>query len=417
MQRRVAISCALLLGSGLACAAEEAATPVAVAARLSQDANGAELSFDLSRPANPRVYALSSPDRLIIDLPEVNFQLAPSLGRIGTENSGTIVKGFRFGSLGPHESRIVVELARSACPARAESRPIVEGMLASRLSIEIKPCDEAAFAALNPPSEISAGARNAVVSAKRPVIVIDPGHGGSDGGAQGVGGALEKTLVLQFCNELRRQLEATKLYTIVMTRSSDEYVSLDERVTIAREANASLFLSVHADTLGDAPEVGGTTVYTVADRASDAEAARIAARENAADRGTGKERGELQNPGISDILFDLKRRETRLYAHIFSRGLVNSLSSETRLNHHPERAAGFVVLKAPEFPSVLVELGYLSNAQDVQALNSSEWRAKTASAMVSAIDAFFGVSSGTGAVAPTLSGIASDGRPTGAVSR
>jgi N-acetylmuramoyl-L-alanine amidase len=184
-------------------------------------------------------------------------------------------------------------------------------------------------------------------------------------------------------------------------------------VAIARKANASLFLSVHADTLTDAPEVGGTTVYTVADRASDAEAARIAARENAADRGSGNQRGELENNGVSDILFDLKRRETRLYAHIFSRGLVSNLNSETRLNHNPERAAGFVVLKAPEFPSVLVELGYLSNGPDVQALNSPVWRAKTAAAMVRAIAAFFGVSSRPGATAARLSGVAVEGDPLG----
>ena len=223
--------------------------------------------------------------------------------------------------------------------------------------------------------------------------------------------------MLQFCSELKRQLDATERYKTVMTREGDEYVSLDERVAIAREAKASLFLSVHADTLSDAPEVGGTTVYTVADRASDAEAARIAARENAADRGPGNQRGELENNGVSDILFDLKRRETRLYAHIFSRGLVNNLSSQTRLNHHPERAAGFLVLKAPEFPSVLVELGYLSNAQDVQALNSPEWRTKTAASMVGAIDAFFGVSSGRGATAATASGVAVDGPPPGGAAR
>ena len=198
-----------------------------------------------------------------------------------------------------------------------------------------------------------------------------------------------------------------------MTRDRDEYVGLDDRVNIARQANASLFVSVHADTLSDASDVRGTTVYTVADRASDAEAARIAARENGADRGAGKQSRARQDPGVADILFDLKRRETRLYAHMFSRGLVDSLGAATRLNHNPERSAGFVVLKAPEFPSVLVELGYLSNTQDVQALNSPEWRAKTASAIVRAIDAFFGASVGAGATAAADSGVALD-RPTNA---
>jgi N-acetylmuramoyl-L-alanine amidase len=220
------------------------------------------------------------------------------------------------------------------------------------------------------------------------VIVLDPGHGGADGGARGYGGAVEKTLVFDFCSELRRQLQATGRYKIVMTRDGDQYVDLDDRVALAKDANADLFVSIHADTLREAVEVSGSTVYTVADRASDAEAARIAARENAADRTPGKSPVQL-DPGVADILFDLKRRETRAYSHIFSRGLVENLRSAARLNANPERSAGFVVLKAPEFPSVLVELGYLSNPQDVQALSSPEWRAKTASAMVRTIDVFF----------------------------
>ena len=197
----------------------------------------------------------------------------------------------------------------------------------------------------------------------------------------------EKTLVYEFCVELKRQLDATKRYRVVMTRDGDQYVDLDDRVDIARASNASLFISVHADTLSDDADVSGSTVYTVADRASDAEAARIAARENAADKGSGRKR--LDDPGVADILFDLKRRETRTYAHIFSRGVVESLRGAVKLNHNPERSAGFVVLKAPEFPSVLVELGYLSNPQDAQSLTSPEWRVRTTGAMVNAIDAFF----------------------------
>ncbi len=156
----------------------------------------------------------------------------------------------------------------------------------------------------------------------------------------------------------------------------------------ARDANASLFVSIHADTLSDVGDVSGSTVYTVADRASDAEAARIAARENAADRDPAKVKADKDDPGVADILFDLKRRETRAYSHLFSRRLVDGLRGATRLNHNPERSAGFVVLKAPEFPSVLVELGYLSNAQDVAALESRRnGEARTAAAMTKAIDA------------------------------
>jgi N-acetylmuramoyl-L-alanine amidase len=179
---------------------------------------------------------------------------------------------------------------------------------------------------------------------------------------------------------------------------------------MARKANASLFISVHADTLSEDKSVSGSTVYTVADRASDAEAARIAARENAADRSAGRG-SRPDNPGVADILFDLKRRETRTYDHIFSRGLVDHLRGVTKLNHNPERSAGFVVLKAPEFPSVLVELGYLSNAQDIRSIASPEWRARAASAMVKAIDGFFAGAGKPDSVPPTDGGVASSAAP------
>ncbi len=244
-----------------------------------------------------------------------------------------------------------------------------------------------AFSALERSPTASSLDVAAAPAAPESVIVLDPGHGGADSGAHGVGGVAEKTLVWDFCEELRRQLEAEGKYTVVMTRKGDDYVDLDERVDIARKVNASLFISIHADTLSESAGVNGSTVYTCSERASDAEAARIAARENAADGGE-KTVARAKDPDVADILFDLRRRETRAYAHIFSRGLVGSLGDVTRLNHNPQRSASFVVLKAPEFPSVLVELGYLSNAQDVRSLVSPEWRMRTASAMVKAIDQF-----------------------------
>jgi N-acetylmuramoyl-L-alanine amidase len=146
-------------------------------------------------------------------------------------------------------------------------------------------------------------------------------------------------------------------------------------------------MTIHADALSEG-NASGTTVYTCSDRASDAEAARIAERENAADKAGGADTRK-EDAGVADILFDLKRRETRAYAHIFSRGLVAQWQGAGRLNHNPERSAGFVVLKVPDFPSVLVELGYLSNAQDVANMTSADWRTKTATAMVRAIERFF----------------------------
>jgi N-acetylmuramoyl-L-alanine amidase len=365
-----------------------ATAPVAVGARLSQDENAASLVFDLSRSVDATASALALPDRIVVDMPEVNFHLDSLVGRVGALPSGSLVRGFRFGLLAQGRSRIVIDLARTACPSQISAKSIVEGEPAARLTIELKPCDPSAFAALASSYAATTASTSPAPPPTQPIIVLDPGHGGADGGARGLGGVQEKTLVFNFCAELKRQLDATKRYGIVMTRDGDQYVDLDDRVVMARKVNASLFISVHADTLSEDKGVSGSTVYTVADHASDAEAARIAARENAAGRSSGGSRPS-DNLDVADILFDLKRRETRTYAHIFSRGLVDNLRGAAKLNRNPERSAGFVVLKAPEFPSVLVELGYLSNAQDVQSLASPEWQTKTAAAIVREIDAFF----------------------------
>jgi N-acetylmuramoyl-L-alanine amidase len=405
--RLAAFAVFALIGTPLhgASAGKESA-PVAVAVRFSQDENAAKLVFDLSRTVDAKPAALASPDRIVIDLSEVNFDLDPSVGRLGAAPEGSLVKGFRFGPLAAGKSRIVIDLARVTCPSEISVKPIVEGKPAARLTIELKPCAPSAFAALVRSSSISSGSALQTANPAQPVIVLDPGHGGVDSGARGLHGIQEKSLVFEFCVELKRQLDATKRYAIIVTRDGDQYVDLDDRVAIARKANASLFISIHADALNEDTNVSGSTVYTVADRASDGEAARIAARENAADRGSGVA-SRADNPDVTGILFDLKRRETRTYDHIFSRGLVESLRGATKLNRNPERSAGFVVLKAPEFPSVLVELGYLSNAQDVQSLSSAEWRVKAAAAMVKAIAAFFAGSGTPDSASSGESGVAS----------
>jgi N-acetylmuramoyl-L-alanine amidase len=407
MGRLTALAVVALIGAKLSfCFAGEADTPVAVGVRLLQDQNAAELVFDLSRSVDANASALGSPFRIVVDMPEVKFQLDPSVGRAGALPTVSLVKSFRFGLLAPGKSRIVVDLVRAACPTEVSTKPIVANESAARLTIELKPCDPSVFAALVRSPSGSIASNSSVGTSTQRVVVLDPGHGGVDSGARGLGGVQEKTLVFSFCAELKRQLDATKRYAIVMTRDGDQYVDLDDRVAIARRVSASLFISVHADTLSEDATVSGSTVYTVADRASDAEAAHIAARENAADRGPGG-RGRSDNVDVADILFDLKRRETRTYAHVFSRGLVDNLRGATRLNHNPERSAGFVVLKAPEFPSVLVELGYLSNAQDVQSLTSPEWRARAATAMAKEIDAFFAGNGRPDTVPLAESGVAS----------
>jgi N-acetylmuramoyl-L-alanine amidase len=381
----------LLGGQALA----DGAPPVAATAHLQDAGDHARLSFDLSGPVAGRAREIADPDRIVLDMSEVDFRLRASVGRVTAAKADALVKSFRFGLFGPGKSRVVIDLARPACVAKVETRRLVRNSAASRLTLELKACAASAFAAAAldhapPPAETAAAPPPAVAKSDLPVIVLDPGHGGIDGGAYGVGGAVEKTLVYDFADALRARLEATGRYRVVMTRVGDQYVSLEDRVAKGRAAHASLFVSIHADTLREARTVAGTTVYTCSDRASDAEAQHIAERENDADRQAGEEKKKAADPGVADILFDLERRETRANAHKFSHGLVARLAEAGALNRNPERSAGFVVLKAPDFPSVLVELGFLSNAHDVANLKAPAWRDATAEAMSKAIDGFFG---------------------------
>ena len=378
---------------GLALSAQAAATPPVVAnAALVDDGDSATLSFELSAPLEATARPVLGPGRIVIDLPEVNFQLDAHVGT-PDPRPGALVKAYRFGLLEPGKSRISVELARPACIARFASQPLAAGAAGARVSLQLKYCDGSVFAAAAkeaPPVALAAASSSAPTPAPAhlPVIVLDPGHGGSDSGASGVHGAVEKSITLDYAMELKRQLEATHHFKVALTRADDSFVSLEDRVQIARDADAALMISIHADILpGAGADVSGATVYTCSDRASDAVAARIAERENAADKAGGLA-SPADNAGVADILFDLKRRETRAYAHLFSRALVSQWRGVARLSHNPERSAGFVVLKAPDFPSVLVELGFVSNAQDVASMTSPEWRAQTAASMTAAVERF-----------------------------
>jgi len=390
---------------------------VAISVALRQDAASARLVFDLSAPVSPNAFVLADPDRVIIDLPEVNFQVDPQAGRPARPMPSRaprtgLVSAFRFGLFAPGRSRIVIDLEGPARIVKAVSERIA-GDGPSRLVIELAATDPGAFQ-----QAAAAGARAEAARAEarrlqlapspsapaptRPVIVLDPGHGGIDAGASGVDGVLEKDVVFAFSSLLAGKLQATGRYAVVMTRSADVFMSLDDRVEVARNAHASLFVSIHADTLSANPQVMGATIYTVSDRASDAEAARIADSENKADLAGGLSVSTGDASRVADILFDLTRRETRTYAHVFSRTLVNYLKDATRLNNNPARSAGFVVLKAPDVPSVLLELGYLSSRVEVKELESPQWRDKASSSIVAAIDRFF---------ASRQQGAAASGRP------
>jgi len=377
--------------------------PVVGAASVEETGQGARLHFEMTGPAQALAYVMSGPNRVIVDLPEVNFQLPPGTGQIEAPARGKkpqptrFVASFRFGQFAPGKSRIVIDLGRPALVHKVSTLTASDG--SSELLIELRETDAAGFATAARAAANDALARDLMADAPaqpvarsadghRPMIVIDPGHGGIDTGALGKRNVIEKDVVFEFSRELKSSLERTGRYRVIMTRNSDVFVPLANRVKVARDAGADLFISIHADTISDTSGVSGATVYTVSEKASDNQAAKLAEKENLADAAAGLE-GIDDSGDVSDILFDLTRRETRTYSHAFARMLVSHWGAAGRLNKNPHRSAGFRVLKAPDVPSVLLELGYLSNEKDSAALLKSEWRAQAASAMVRAVDAFF----------------------------
>ncbi len=220
-----------------------------------------------------------------------------------------------------------------------------------------------------------------------PLVMLDPGHGGKDPGAIGVSGTYEKHVALATAEELKRQLESTGHYRVALTRARDVFIPLDDRVAHAQAQGASLFVSMHADALSD-HDVRGASVYTLSTTASDAQTAALAQRENSADRFAGAA-FHGTSPEVARILASLVRQETKAGSARLARGLVGSLDQDLPMLPNPDRHAGFVVLKAADIPSVLVEMGFMSNPRDEAALRRPDHRAKVATAMKRAVEAYF----------------------------
>jgi N-acetylmuramoyl-L-alanine amidase len=377
--------------------------PVASAARLAGDAKQTRFILDLDQAITFRAFILADPFRVVVDVPQLNFQL-PS----GTGGGRGLVKAFRYGLVMPGGSRIVFDLTGPAKIANSYVLEAANGQPA-RLVIELEEVDRAAFAPspapenrpqlrpaiadAPPPATVSPAsaapdpAQPKPAAAGRPVIVIDPGHGGIDNGTQS-SGETEKNLVLAVGLALRDQLEKSGKYRVVMTRNDDTFIPLNDRVKVARTLNAALFVSIHADALPRAEgDAQGATIYTLSDKASDAEAERLAEAENRADAIAGFNLTE-EPTEVADILIDLAQRETRTFSNRFARLLMGEMKTTVRMHKRPLKSAGFRVLKAPDVPSVLVELGYVSNKGDLEHLVSESWRSRTVTSMAQAIDAF-----------------------------
>ena len=370
----------------------EADEPSVIAARVGGDKNQTRIVFDLSRKVDMRAFALADPYRLVIDLPQMRFQLPPQEG----EAAKGLVKAFRFGLMKKGGSRIVLDLT---APVRLDKSFVLDPIdgQPARLVLDLSAIDRPAFLRTvafdnRPRTDLGGASKPASDGAthdSRPVIVLDPGHGGIDEGAHAATGEAEKSVVLDFALMLRDKLEQTGKYHIEMTRSDDTFIALTDRVQFARAHRAQLFISLHCDALargeGDAQ---GATVYTLSDHASDSEAARLAEVENRADIIAGVDLSSEPNE-IADILIDLAQRETRSFTTHFARALVGDLKNAIRLHKQPLRSAGFRVLKAPDVPSVLIELGFVSNRADFKELMSETWRARAANSITHAVNDYF----------------------------
>lgn len=345
--------------------------------------------MDLSEKVDVAAFTLSNPYRVVVDLPQVIFNLPTKTGETGRG----LIKAFRYGLVMQGGSRIVID---AKGPVRIDKSFVLlpaDGQPA-RLVLDLVATDREAFlrnAELEPkPARAPPRVKVPPVSEDpRPLVVIDPGHGGIDNGTKAASGELEKAIVLDFATILRDKLQQSGKYRVAMTRSDDTFIPLAERVRFARAQRAALFISIHADYLPRREgEAQGATVYTLSENASDAEAARLAEDENKADVIAGVDLTAESNE-VADILIDLAQRETKMFSMQFARDLLTELKTTTRMHKHPLKSAGFMVLKSPDVPSVLLELGYVSTKDDLKQLLSQSWRERTSAALVKAVDAFF----------------------------
>ena len=378
------LAIALVLATAGRAWAEAAVTAV----RASATSERTRIVLDLTEPVEFTLFSLADPYRVVLDFPLVDWR-AP-FG--AAANAGGLVAALRHGQFRPGVSRLVLDLAGPAVVSEAALlQP--SGGYGHRLMLDLAPADRAAFlATVGPPKPLAEAAIAPSAAERRAdpkrVIVIDAGHGGVDPGTIGPSGIYEKDLVLDYAKELRRRLLASKRYQVVMTRDDDVFLSLAERVRIAQHSAGDLFISIHADSIEN-DRVRGGAVYTLSETASDAEAERLAARENKSDVIAGVHL-DLQDTEVVSILISLAQRETMNYSARFANLLVPELERhDVTIRRKPHRFAGFRVLKAPDVPSVLVELGYLSNPKEERTLRSKEGRAARTSAIVAAIDRYF----------------------------
>lgn len=354
-----------LLGLGASLAAAPAIAGEVGGIAMSGDARTTRVTLQIAGAQRYEVLVQAAPNRIVLHLPGAEWRPAHAPRTTG------LVRAVTWSA---EQSRLVLDLAgpAKAGPVRAE-----EG----RLVLTLQSTGAEEFAALiRRGRPVAEGAIRS--SIHLPLVVVDPGHGGRDPGAIGASGTHEKSITLAAAQELKRRLDGSGKCRVLLTRARDVFVPLAERIEIARRREAALFVSLHADS---APGARGASVYTLSETASDSLSEGLARRENQADRAGGLRLPSVP-PEVQRILMSLVRQETQAGSARAARLTVQELGETVPLLPNTHRQAAFVVLKSPETPSMLVEMGFLSDPRDEEALKRPEYRARVAQALVRAIE-------------------------------
>ncbi|WP_189422740.1 N-acetylmuramoyl-L-alanine amidase [Devosia pacifica] len=385
--------------------AQPAETPLATSglpqvleARVSSTADRARLVVDLSQQSEFALVSLSEPNRIAVDVRAERQKAVDQVEPAAPSGEG-LIADYSVQQLGSERVRTTLELSQ---PAQVQQAYVLEAFddQPARLVVDIIPATPEVFAANverdlqqassteqpTPAVETVPGGSN-IAAQSRPLIVIDPGHGGIDSGAEADNGVKEKDIVLDFALKLQDILLESGRFDVALTRQDDTYLRLEQRVMLARQNRADMFISIHADSFQQ-PEIRGASVYTRDENATDVLDKVLADQENKADVIAGLAAPHMA-PQVVDILVDLLRREMRVQSYLAAQSIVHQLEPSVELRRFPVRQADFFVLQAPDVPSVLIELGFLSNNQDAANLMQGEWRDRTANAIARGISTYF----------------------------
>jgi N-acetylmuramoyl-L-alanine amidase len=372
--------------------------PEVLDARVSTTPERARLVLDLSGQTQFAIASLESPNRIAIDVKATGLdftEMSPvagtglvssytveiaEAGRVRTElvlaETAQVQQAYILDPFADQPARLVVDVI-----------PATKDQFQANVARDLAASQAAANAAEKPADTPTAPGGSNIASATRPLVVIDPGHGGIDSGARSPAGVMEKNLVLSFAKRLQEILVESGRFDVALTREGDSFLKLEDRVNLARSNKADLFISIHADSFQD-PEIRGLSVYTRDENATDSLDKVLAEHENKADIIAGLAPPESAT-SVVDLLVDLMRREMRRESYMAAQAIVHQLEPSVELRKFPVRQANFFVLQAPDVPSILVELGFLSNVDDIANLKTSDWQDRTAEAIARGISTYF----------------------------